>query len=151
MELKAAILHYCKYQERCHSEVRNKLYELGFNTSEVEQQLSGLIETGVLNEERYARAFAGGKFRMKQWGREKIRQQLKAHKISDYCIKKAMTEIDGDEYDKTLKKLAAKKYAEIRSDRSLLMRKAKMYRYLVQKGYERDIVMNVINEYINTK
>ena len=109
MEKKAAILHYCKYQERCHSEVRNKLYELGFTTPEVEQQIAGLIETGVLNEERFARAFAGGKFRMKQWGREKIKQQLKLRKISDYCIKKAMTEIDGDDYDETLNKLAYKK------------------------------------------
>ena len=101
MEAKAAILHYCKYQERCHSEVRNKLYELGFTTPEVEQQLTGLIETGVLNEERFAKAFAGGKFRMKQWGREKIKQQLKLRKISDYCIKKAMTEIPGEDYEIT--------------------------------------------------
>ena len=86
MELKAAILHYCKYQERCHAEVRNKLYELGFTTPEVEQQIAELIGTGVLNEERFARAFAGGKFRMKQWGREKIKQQLKLKKISVSAI-----------------------------------------------------------------
>ena len=144
MELKAAILHYCKYQERCHSEVRNKLYELGCTATEVEQTLTGLIETGILNEERYARAFAGGKFRMKQWGREKIKQQLKLRKISDYCIKKAMTEIDADEYEKTLNKISYKKADEIKADRSLLSKKAKLYRYLVQKGYERDLVTDVI-------
>src|SRR5690349_1101603 len=116
MEAKAAILHYCKYQERCHSEVRNKLYELGFNTVEVEEQLAGLIETGVLNEERFARAFARGRFRMKQWGKEKIKQQLKLRKVSDYCIKKAMQEIDGDEYERTLGKLSAKKWAESKRD-----------------------------------
>ncbi len=149
MEAKAAILHYCKYQERCHSEVRNKLYELGFTTPEVEQQLSGLIETGVLNEERFARAFARGRFRMKQWGREKIKQQLKLRKISDYCIKKALTEIDGDDYHSTLNKIAYKKWAEVKKDRSLQSRKSKLYRYLVQKGYERDMVMDVINECIN--
>ena len=76
----AAILHYCKYQERCHAEVRNKLYELGLTTPEVEHQLADLIETGVLNEERFARSFARGKFRMLHWGREKIKQQLKAKK-----------------------------------------------------------------------
>jgi regulatory protein len=148
MEKKAAILHYCKYQERCHSEVRNKLYELGFTTPEVEQQIAGLIETGVLNEERFARAFAGGKFRMKQWGREKIKQQLKLRKISDYCIKKAMLEIDGDEYEETLNKLAYKKLKEIQGDRSKLSRKSKLYRFLLQKGFERDLVMNMINECI---
>jgi len=145
MELKAAILHYCKYQERCHSEVRNKLYELGCNTTEVEQTLTGLIEIGILNEERFAKAFAGGKFRMKQWGREKIKQQLKLRKISDYCIKKAMTEIPADDYEATLNKLASKKAEEIKKDRSILSRKSKLYRYLVQKGYERDLIADVIN------
>ena len=144
LSLKAAILHYCKYQERCHAEVRNKLYELGFNTAEVESQIAGLVETGVLNEERYARAFAGGRFRMKQWGKEKIRQHLKLHKISDYCIRKAMTEIDPADYEATLQKLALKKLTEIKGDRSVLSRKSKLYRYLVQKGYERDLVIDVI-------
>jgi len=144
MELKAAILHYCKYQERCHSEVRNKLYELGFTTPEVEQQLAGLIETGVLNEERFAIAFAGGKFRMKQWGKEKIKQQLRLKKISDYCIKKALAEIPADDYENTLNKLAFKKAEENKKDRSILSRKSKLYRYLIQKGYERDLITDVI-------
>jgi regulatory protein len=144
----AAILHYCKYQERCHQEVRNKLYELGCTTSEVEQQLARLIGINALNEERFARAFAGGKFRMKQWGKEKIKQQLKLRKISEYCIKKAMAEIDPDDYEKTLNKLAYKKALEIKSDRSVLSRKSKLYRYLVQKGYERDLVMDLVKELI---
>lgn len=146
MELKAAILHYCKYQERCHSEVRNKLYELGLTTPEVERELATLIESGVLNEERFARAFARGRFRLKQWGREKIKQQLKLRKISDYCIKKAMTEIDGDDYLNTLNKLLSKKLLELRGTRSLLMKKAKLYRYLVQKGYERDLINDLLKE-----
>ena len=65
--MNASILHYCKYQERCHAEARNKLYELGFTTPEVERQIALLIENGVLNEERYARAYARGKFRMLHW------------------------------------------------------------------------------------
>lgn len=146
----AAILHYCKYQERCHSEARNKLYELGFTSGEVERQLSELIETGVLNEERFARAFARGRFRMKQWGREKIKQQLKLRKISDYCIRKAMEEIDGTEYENTLNKISSKKWAESRKDRSLASRKSKLYRYLIQKGYERDMVMDAINDCLKT-
>ncbi len=150
MELKS-ILHYCKYQERCHSEVRNKLYELGFTSVDVERLLTELIATDVVNEERFARAFARGKFRMKQWGREKIKIELKQRKISDYCIKKALTEIDGDEYDAILNKLAAKKLVQLKSDRSELSKKGKLYRYLVQKGYERDIVISVINDHIKKK
>src|SRR3954465_2891428 len=122
-----AILNYCKYQERCHSEVRNKLYELGCNKTDMEKHLTKLIEKDALNEERFARAFAGGKFRMKQWGREKIKQQLKLRKISDYCIKKAMTEINSTDYENTLNKLAFKKTNEIKGDRSFLSRKSKLY------------------------
>lgn len=150
MELQQAIIHYCKYQERCHSEVRNKLYELGYYTSDVEQQITLLIEAGLLNEERFARSFARGRFRMKQWGREKIKYELKGRKISDYCIRKAMTEIDGDEYDAVLLKLATKKAAELKSERSIPTRKGKIYRYLVQKGYERDMVLDVIKLVVET-
>ena len=143
--IESAILHYCKYQERCHMEVRNKLYELGCTTPEVENHIATLIESDALNEERFARSFARGKFRLKQWGKEKIKQQLKLRKISDYCIKKAFTEIDPAEYEHTLNKLAFKKAAEVKSDRSEASRKFKLYRYLIQKGYERDLVMDAIS------
>ena len=83
---------------------------------------------------------------MKQWGREKIKQQLKLKKISDYCIRKGLLEIDGDDYDNTLRKLAIKKVQEIKGDRSILSRKSKLYRFLVQKGYERDLVMDLVKE-----
>ncbi len=151
MEELKSILHYCKYQERCHAEVRNKLYELGFTSVDVERLLTELIATDVVNEERFARAFARGKFRMKQWGREKIKIELKQRKISDYCIKKALTEIDGDEYDNTLNKLVDKKLVQLKADRSEISKKGKLYRYLVQKGYERDIVISIINEHIKKK
>lgn len=148
MEVRQAILRYCEYQERCHSEVRNKLYELGCYKEEVEQELTGLIEIGVLNEERFARAFARGRFRLKQWGREKIKQELKIKKVSDYCIKQAFKEIDADEYDRVLRKLADKKYAEVKKERSKNVQKMKLYRYLVQKGYERDIVGELVKEIV---
>lgn len=151
MNIDPAIIHYCKYQERCHSEVRNKLYELGFTSEGVEQQLTALIEAGTLNEERYARAFSRGKFRILKWGREKIKQQLRLKKISEYCIKNALQEIDDGEYEQTLMELARKKYAEVKKDRSIPSRKAKMYRYLVQKGYERDLVLHAINDNIKAK
>lgn len=146
--LQPAIIYYCKYQERCHSEVRNKLYELGYHTTDVEQQITLLIEADLLNEERFARAFARGRFRMKQWGREKIKQHLKLKKISDYCIRKAMTEIDGDEYDEVFAKLANRKFHELRSERSIPTKKGKLYRYLIQHGFERDIVMDMVTTLI---
>ena len=141
-----AILYYCKYQERCHMEVRNKLYELGCRTTEVEQHIADLVESGTLNEERFAKLFAGGKFRMLQWGREKIKQQLKIRKISDYCIRKGMAEIDGDDYEKTLNKLTNKKLLELKSERNQHVKKNKLYKFLVQKGYERDLILALISE-----
>jgi len=143
--IEAAILHYCKYQERCHSEVRNKLFELGCNSRETEQHIGSMIEQGILNEERFAKAYAGGKFRMNHWGREKIRQQMKLRRISDYCIKKGLAEIKVDDYSRTLEKLTDRKLAELKSERNQFIKSGKVYKYLVQKGYERDLVMDIIH------
>ena len=125
MEVTAAIEHYCRYQERCHKEVRNKLYELGCKTPEVEEHIAELIEKDLLNEERYARAIARGKFRMLQWGKIKIVQQLKFQQISEYCIKKGLSEIDEDEYQQTAKELAAKKSRELRGEKKQYILKQK--------------------------
>src|ERR1044072_3283395 len=141
MSFRESIYRYANYQERCHSEVRNKLYELGAPTPEVNELIAELIEKGILNEERYAKAIARGKFRMKQWGRKKIVQQLKQKQVSDYCIKKAIKEIDPEEYDIVLKKLATKKWEELKKERSLPAKKMKTMRYMLQKGYEADLVM----------
>lgn len=126
--------------------MRNKLYELGCTTPEVERQIADLIDIGLLNEERYAKAFARGKFRTLQWGKVKIIHQLKAHQVSAYCIKKALKEIDDDDYAAMLHKLAGKKWTSLKGERNQPTKKAKTYAYLLQKGYERDMVMDAINK-----
>jgi regulatory protein len=146
MDVKAAIYYYCNYQERCHKEVTNKLYALGCNTTEVGQYITDLIEEGLLNEERYACGYARGKFRILHWGRQKIVQQLKTSNISAYCITKAMKEIDGNEYNAIAEKLVTAKWQELKKERSVRLRMAKVYRYMLQKGYEREIVMDILNE-----
>ncbi len=142
MDIRTAIVRYCNYQERCHKEVKDKLYELGCFSSEVNEQLAYLIERGLLNEERYARAIARGKYRMKQWGRNKIKYQLRQNQVSDYCVKKAMLEIDEDEYMRVLQKLAEGKWRELKGKEAL--KKNKLYRYLMQKGYEGDLIGKVV-------
>jgi regulatory protein len=149
MSARESIYIYCNYQPRSHQEARNKLYELGCKTPEVEELIAELIEKGVLNEEQYARAIARGKFRMKQWGKVKIIQQLKFQKVSDYCIKKAMTEIDADEYYETLKKLAEKKWTELKLEKMQPIKKNKTFRYLAQKGYESSLIVEVLKELSN--
>lgn len=141
----AAIHYYCKYQERCHQEVRNKLYELGCHKAEVEEYIVDLIEAGLLNEERFAGEYARGKFRMKHWGRVKIRVHLKQKGVSDYCIKKAFTQIQDEEYEKTLQKLAERKFLELKKERSVVAKKYKLSNYLLQKGYEADLVYPQVN------
>lgn len=137
--------HYCGYQERSHTEVKEKLYGYGLRKTDVEELLSTLIEENYLNEERYAAQFAGGKFRMKQWGRVKIKYELKQKRVSEYCIKKAMKEIDEEDYQKTLQKLAQVKWDSVTGEGvNHFVKMSKTTDYLVQKGYEMDLVRAVV-------
>jgi len=136
--------HYCGYQERSHSEVQQKLWDLGVRRAEHDEIISSLIEDDYLNEERFAQQFAGGKFRMKDWGRKKIYYALKEKKVSEYNIKKAMKEIDEDVYLKTLNSLAEKKYTSLKGEQ-YLVRKKKTMDYLMQKGFEPDLVTKAVN------
>jgi regulatory protein len=139
------IRHYCAYQERSHSDTRDKLYSFGLYKHEVETLLTRLIEENYLNEERYAIAFAGGHFRTKQWGRVKIKYALSQKKVSAYNIKKAIASIDESDYEKCLQKLAAAKLATLKSEKNIFTRKAKLQSYLLQKGYEAALVGAVVN------
>ncbi len=138
------IKQYCAYQERCHSEVRDKLYSFGLNKKEIEEIISILIKENYLNEERFAIHFAGGKFRMKGWGKIKIKQALKFKQVSDYCIKKALKEIDSKQYQKTFQKLIDQKLNTLKSEKNIFMKKRKLQDYLLQKGFENDLVREAI-------
>lgn len=141
--------HYCAYQERCHYEVRQKAYELGLRKADVEEQIANLIEEGYLNEERFARMFSRGKFSLKNWGRIKIRNELRMKKMSDYCISKGMTEIDDEEYEKVLKTLAKEKWKKINSrGANRFVKMTKTRNYLLQKGFEPHLIMKAINELV---
>ena len=135
--------HYCAYQERCHSEVKEKLYNIGIWKKEHDEIIATLIEDNYLNEERFAIAYAGGRFRIKKWGRTKIKYELKQKQVSDYCIKKALKKIDEEDYLKVLGKLAKEKYASLKNDQPLI-RKKKTITYLQQKGYEYELIIHSI-------
>ena len=137
--------HYCAYQERCHSEVKDKLYGFGLNRKEVDEIISILIGENYLNEERFAIQFAGGHFRSKQWGRVKIKYQLKQKQVSEYCIKKALKTIDEDDYLKTLQKLFDAKLKTLKSEKNIFIKKRKLQDYLLQKGFEGELVRGLIN------
>ena len=137
--------HYCAYQERCHMEVKEKLYSFGLRKQMVEESISQLIEEDYLNEERFAIQYAGGKFRMKQWGRVKIKHALQQKQVSTYCVNKAMKEIDEDDYEKTLHKLAEQKWNSVTGEGvNLFVKMSKTSDYLLQKGYEPELVRGVV-------
>lgn len=139
------IKQYCAYQERCHSEVREKLYSLGLYKNDVEQVMAQLIEENFLNEERFAIQYAGGKFRMNRWGRVKIKYALRQKGVSDYSIKKALKEIGESEYMATLQKLAEQKLGTLRSEKNAPVKKRKLQDYLIGKGYEWELVRELVN------
>ena len=137
--------HYCAYQERCHSEVKEKLFNLGVWKKEHDEIISTLIEENYLNEERFAIAYAGGKWRVKHWGRGKIKYELKQKQVSEYCIKKALQQISQEEYLAVLKKLADEKYASLKAEQ-YLVRKKKTMDYLLNKGFEMDLVRGLVGK-----
>ena len=141
--------HYCGYQERSHAEAREKLYGYGMYKQEVEAIISSLIEEDYLNEERFATAFARGKFRMKGWGRVKIREALKEKRVSDYCIREAMKEIDESNYHTSLQKFATAKWDSLKAESNIFIKMRKTQDHLLQKGYELPLVNAILNQLRN--
>lgn len=139
--------HYCAYQERCHKEVKDKLYGFGLSRDDVEESISTLIQENYLNEERYAVEFAGGHFRSKQWGRVKIGYELKMKGVSQYCINKALRSIDEDDYLKTIRTLISKKRSSIKDEElKSWQRNQKVTAYLAQRGFESQLVQQELRQ-----
>lgn len=130
---------YCAYQERAQQEVRDKLYEWGLHQNDVENIIVQLIEDNFLNEERFAKAFALGKFRMKGWGKIKIRMHLKAKQVSEPLIRIALKEIDLDDYEQKLEEIMAKKAVKPLQQLSFT-EKAKLVTYVQSRGFERELI-----------
>lgn len=141
---------FCAYQDRCHKEVRQRLLERQVYGHDLEEVMTALIVDDFLNEERYARSYVRGKFRMKKWGRNKILQHLKYNDISPYCVKKGLSEIDEDEYRETLSILMQRKDRDIK-EKDVYKRRKKISSYLVQKGYEIGIISEMLNDYLKAE
>jgi regulatory protein len=144
-QAKQKALRYCAYQERSHQEVKNKLYELGLRSSDVDELMVYLITEGFLNEERYAKLFAGGKFRVKHWGRIKITHALEAKGLTSRCIKIGLKEIEESDYETTLGKILSSKISEI-DEANKFVARDKASKYAIQKGYEPELVWRKLKE-----
>lgn len=134
---------WCAYQERAQQEVRNKLYDWELKPNEVEEVISELISTNFLNEERFAQAYVSGKFKIKRWGKIKIKQGLKLKKVPDKMIQKALNTIDGDEYLGVLLALAEKKLGVL-TEKDGAKKKYKLITYLQSKGFENNLIFDVL-------
>lgn len=134
---------YCAYQERSHQQVRDKLYDAGLHGEDVEEIITTLILENFLNEERFARSYARGKFRMNGWGRVKIVHGLKQHRVHPNGIRAAMTEIGEDEYRDALRTILQQK-KRILKEKHPLRRKAALMRFAAQRGFEGDIVRELL-------
>ena len=150
LQAREKIQRYCAFQERSHKEVRNKLYTYGLYRNDVEEILSSLITEGFLNEERFAKAYAGGKFRMKKWGRVKITHALEAKGVSPNCIRIGLKEIDGPDYEASLKNLLIQKLDSLQEENVFVLRD-KLSSFAIRKGYEPELVWKEIHSLIPKK
>ncbi len=144
-EATRALEHFCAYQERCHKEVEKKLTDLRMIPEAQDKIILHLLQHNFLNEERFSKAFARGKFKVKKWGKIKIVNELKFKNISPYNIKTALKEIDTKEYYSTLLKTAKKKLQLIKETNSY-KKKNKLYTYLQSKGFESNLISEAVNE-----
>src|SRR5680860_218885 len=138
---------YCAYQERCQREVVNKLWEMRMIPEAIDQIVVHLIDNDHLNEERFAKSFARGKFSIKKWGRKRITSELKQRSISRFNIKTALKEIDGTAYQETFDALADKRLSQI-TEKNQQKRRKKLADYLLYRGWESDLVYAKIKELV---
>ncbi|CAA0158969.1 Regulatory protein RecX [Tenacibaculum maritimum] len=149
-EIKRKIESFCAYQDRCHKEVEKKIAEYNLIPEARASILIDLIQDGFLNEERFAKSFARGKFRIKKWGKQRITRELKLRDVSSYNIRIALKEIDENDYIATLYELIAKRNNSI-SETNLYKRKKKIMDYMVYRGYEYELLFMAINDFLKEK
>tara|TARA_B100001094_G_scaffold90243_1_gene86317 strand:- start:499 stop:963 length:465 start_codon:yes stop_codon:yes gene_type:complete len=145
LEAQKKMEHYCAYQERCHKEVVKKLQELGMIPISIDTIVSKLVEDNYLNETRFAQSYARGKFRIKKWGKIRIRRELKARNLSDYNIKKALEEISDLDYNTTFLELFEKRKKEVYENIPSVQKK-KIISYMVYRGWELEKIYEAMHQ-----
>lgn len=147
-EIQQKMEHYCVYQDRCHKEVEQKLKDYYLIPEAKEQILLHLMQHDFLNESRFAKSFARGKFNQKGWGRIRITNELKLRDISSYNIKVALAEIDDADYIEKIYSLAQRRF-DTYSDGDLRQHKKKLTDFLLRKGFEYALVNDAVNDVIS--
>jgi len=146
-EIKRKLEQYCVYQDRCHKEVEQKMKTFQLIPEARELILLSLMKDNFLNEERFSKSFARGKFRIKNWGKQRIIRELKFRDISSYNIKTALKEIEEKEYLATIYRITENRN-EVISEANIYKRKKKLVDFLMRKGFENNLIYKVVNEVI---
>ena len=139
--------HYCVYQERCHQEVRQKLESMHMIPEAIDMIIVHLLEHNFLNEERFAKTFVSGKFKIKKWGRLRLSFELKKKDVGKVNINQALAEIENTEYTEVFNELAEKRLQSIK-ETDKFKKKKKLIDYLIYRGWESDLVYEKANELI---
>lgn len=146
LEAKQKIEAWCAYRDRCHSETYDKLRSYGLDEEDTHILIADLISNRFLDEQRFAESYVSGKFRIKKWGRVKIKMHLKALQIPDRCVVEAFKQIEEEEYNQTLSDLAQKKWLSLQG--TSFEKKVKVRNFLLSKGYENDLIYNVLDKFL---
>ena len=147
-EFQKKLEHYCVYQDRCHQEVERKMGEYQLIPEAQEKILLHLMQHNFLNEERFSKSFARGKFRIKNWGKQRIVRELNFRNISSYNIKTALKEINKEDYLQTIYRITENKNNNI-SEKNIHKRKKKLTDFLLRKGFEYDLIFKTVKDIIN--
>jgi len=147
-EIKRKLENYCVYQDRCHKEVEQKMWDYHLIPEAKEMILLSLMKDNFLNEERFAKSFARGKFRIKNWGKQRIVNALKFKDISAFTIKTALKEIDEVAYIETIYRIAENRN-EVIKETNIYKRKKKLIDFLMRKGFESDLIYKTVNEVVS--
>lgn len=141
--LYSKLLKYCSYQERCVADIHQFISKYVVPAEWRDELVERLIEDNYLNEARYAGAYSRGHFRQKKWGRNKIVQALKMKGLTESSIYSGLDEIPEAEYEELLLGLLAAKRRLIK-DKDLYIVNNKLARYAIGKGFEPDLVWELI-------
>ncbi len=137
---------YCVYRERCHKEVNQKLKEMRMIPEAIDHIVNYLLQNDFLNESRFAKAFARGKFKIKKWGKHRIINELKSREITKYNIQIALKEIPDSEYRDTFDALTKKRWKELKTEKNLQKKRKKLIDYLLYRGWESELIYEKLNE-----
>lgn len=143
-EIKQKLVNYCVYQDRCHAEVEQKMRDYLLIPEAKDEIFLYLIKENYLNEERFTRSYIRGKFYIKHWGKNKIKMNLKMKGITEKLIVNCMDEIDDSDYEKTIVRLY-QNYFLTQKGLKDYQKKSKTIRHLLSKGYEYDVVLDLMN------